>query len=188
VSPRRITALALALVAVGIVATKFLGAAGARTQAMREEACGALRPQQLPAHLRGGAEAPDFELTDANGKKWSLRELRGRPVLINFWATWCAPCVEEMPTLETLNQHAGDLVVLTVSVDESWEPVKKFFGAKGTKLAVLLDSEKVAAKKYGSEKFPETFLIDREGKVQKFFWQARWDSAEAALCLDTLRR
>jgi thiol-disulfide isomerase/thioredoxin len=57
---------------------------------MRDEACRALAPEPLAAALKVGQEAPDFELPDVTGKKWSLRSLRGRPVLLNFWATWCA--------------------------------------------------------------------------------------------------
>ena len=78
--------------------------------------------------MKPGQEAPDFELQDATGQKLSLRSLRGKPVLLNFWATWCAPCVEEMPSLENLAGRVGDsLHVVTVSVDEDWETVKKFF-------------------------------------------------------------
>ena len=154
---------------------------------MRAEACAALKPQPFAQAVKPEQEAPDFELADATGKKWSLRALRGKPVLLNFWATWCAPCVEEMPSLENLNKRVGDkLTVLTVSVDEDWEAVKKFF-PRGTGLSVLLDSSKEIPKRFGTEKFPETFLIDSQGRLQKLFYQAKWDSAEAALCLDNLR-
>jgi peroxiredoxin len=184
---RQLAVLAIVLVLLGVMASQFLQAAGSRVQAMREEACRALGPRELPKQLQG-QEAPDFELPDSTGKMWSLKSLRGRPVLLNFWATWCPPCVEEMPTLENLNKRSGDLVVLTVSVDEDWEVIRKFFGAKGTELPILLDAEREVAKRYGTEKFPETFLIDPDGQARHFFWQAKWDSAEALLCLETLRK
>jgi peroxiredoxin len=138
--------------------------------------------------LKVGQEAPDFELADPSGKKVSLRSLRGRPVLLNFWATWCQPCVEEMPALESLVRHGGasHITVITVSVDESWDVVNKFFPS-GTALKVLLDTSKEVPKKYGTEKYPETFLIDSQGRVQQLFYQRRWDSAEALLCLESLR-
>ena len=170
----------------GFFAARFLQAAGTRAAAMRAEACQALGPQTMAASLKPGMEAPDFELADANGKKLSLRSLRGKPVLLNFWATWCAPCVEEMPSLENLHKRVGDdLAVVTVSVDEDWAAVKKFF-PKGTSLPILLDTSKEVPKRYGSEKYPETFLIDSQGRLTQLLYQVKWDGAEAALCLENL--
>jgi peroxiredoxin len=182
----RLALVAGIVLVMGFLAARFLQAAGIRAEAMRAEACQSLGPQTMVASLKPGMEAPDFELADANGKKLSLRSLRGKPVLLNFWATWCAPCVEEMPSLENLHDRLGDkLAVVTVSVDEDWAAVKKFF-PKGTSLPVLLDASKEVPKRYGSEKFPETFLIDSQGKLQQLIYQAKWDGAEAALCLENL--
>ena len=182
----RMAVLGVVLLAASFLAVSFLRAAGARARSMRAEACKSLRPQGM-TKVQPGQEAPDFELTDASGKKWSLRQLRGRPVLLNFWATWCAPCVEEIPSLENLARRSSDdLTVLAVSVDEDWETVKKFF-PKGTGLSVLLDTSKEIPKKFGTEKYPETFLIDSQGRLTQMFHQARWDGAEAALCLESLR-
>jgi thiol-disulfide isomerase/thioredoxin len=182
----RTIVLAAVFLSVAFLAARFLQAAGTRARAMRAEACQALKPQELAKGLKRGQEAPDFELSDATGKKWSLRSLRGRPVLLNFWATWCPPCIEEMPSLENLSQRLSDkLTVLTVSVDEDWDAVKKFF-PRGTSLSVLLDTSKEIPKKFGTDKYPETFLIDSQGRVQQLFYQAKWDGAEAALCLDNL--
>lgn len=178
--------LLVVLLAAAFLAVSFLQAAAARARSMRSEACRALRPQTM-TKVKPGDPAPDFELTDAKGKKWSLRSLRGKPVLLNFWATWCAPCVEEVPSLENLASRSSDsLTVLAVSLDEDWETVKKFF-PKGTGLNVLLDESKEIPKKFGTEKYPETFLIDSEGRLTQLFHQARWDGAEAALCLESLR-
>jgi cytochrome c biogenesis protein CcmG, thiol:disulfide interchange protein DsbE len=182
----RTAVLAVVLLAAAFLAVSFLQAAAARARSMRVEACRSLRPQPM-TKVKPGQEAPDFEGTDASGKKWSLRSLRGRPVLLNFWATWCAPCVEEVPSLENLARRSGeDLTVLAVSLDEDWDTVKKFF-PKGTTLSVLLDTTKEIPKKFGTEKYPETFLIDSQGKLSQLFHQAKWDSAEAALCLESLR-
>ena len=83
-------------------------------------------PDPLAPELRG--RAPDFELADAAGKKWSLRALRGRPVLVSFWATWCPPCVREMPSLDALARRLGDrAAILAVSVDENWEAIASSF-------------------------------------------------------------
>jgi thiol-disulfide isomerase/thioredoxin len=184
-SRRRLAVLVLVLPAVAFLAVRFIHAAGSRARAMRSEACQALSPQPM-VKVKPGQEAPDFTLKDASGRSWSLRSLRGRPVLLNFWATWCPPCVEEMPSLENLSRRIGDrLTVITVSVDEDWETVKKFFPG-GTSLSVLLDRDKEVPKRYGTEKYPETFLIDSAGRLQKLFFQAKWDSAEAALCLENV--
>jgi cytochrome c biogenesis protein CcmG, thiol:disulfide interchange protein DsbE len=185
---RRLAVLVMVVPAVAFLAVRFIHAAGNRARAMRAEACRALSPQTMvAAKVKPGDEAPDFSLKDASGKTRTLRELRGRPVLLNFWATWCPPCVEEMPSLENLSRRAGDrLAVLTVSLDEDWETVKKFF-PRGTSLSIVLDSEKEVPKRYGTEKYPETFLIDSAGKLQHLFYQAKWDSAEAALCLESLK-
>jgi peroxiredoxin len=185
---RRLTVLVVVVPAIAFLAVRFIHAAGNRAKAMRSEACRALNPQKMvAAKVKPGDEAPDFSLKDASGKPWSLRALRGRPVLLNFWATWCPPCVEEMPSLENLSRRVGDsLTVVTVSLDEDWETVKKFF-PRGTTLSILLDSDKEVPKRYGTEKYPETFLIDSTGRLQHLFYQAKWDSAEAALCLESLK-
>jgi thiol-disulfide isomerase/thioredoxin len=186
ISKARGVVLGVVFLSVAFLAVRFLQAAGNRARAMRVEACQALKPQELAKVLKRGQEAPDFELSDATGKKWSLRALRGKPVLLNFWATWCPPCIEEMPSLENLSRRLADkLTVLTVSVDEDWDAVKKFF-PRGTSLSVLLDTSKDVPKKFGTDKYPETFLIDSQGRVQQLFYQAKWDGAEAALCLDNL--
>jgi peroxiredoxin len=185
-SRQRLVVLAIVVPAVAFLAVRFIHAAGTRARAMRSEACRALTPQTM-TKVKPGQEAPDFTLKDASGRSFTLSALRGRPVLLNFWATWCAPCVEEMPSLENLVGRVGDrLNIITVSVDEDWETVKKFF-PRGTSLSVLLDTSKEIPKKYGTEKFPETFLIDSTGRLQQLFYQAKWDSAEAALCLESLR-
>lgn len=156
-------------------------------QAAQAGACEELGPQRLdrPSVGRGG-QAPDFELTDMNGKRWSLASLRGQPVLLNFWATWCKPCAQEIPALANIAHRLdGRIRVLTVSVDQPREAVKKFFPS-GTRLAVLLDSRKEVSGRYGAEKFPETFLIDSKGRVQWLFYQTKWDSPEAEHCLAEL--
>jgi len=136
--------------------------------------------------VRQGQAAPNFELRDAAGRGVALRSLRARPVLINFWATWCTPCAKELPALEKLSREMGvRLAVVAVSVDSDWAPVRKFF-ASGTDLHVLLDKDKTVAKRFGTEKFPETFLIDSSGRLVQLFYQAEWDSADAIACVKSL--
>jgi peroxiredoxin len=182
-SPRQVAGLALVAALTGLISVQFFKAAADTTARGRDNACRALGPNPLPASMRGGAH-PDFALPDANGKTWSLAALRGRPVVLNFWATWCAPCVEEMPALEQLARHLGDdAVVLAVSVDDAWEKVTKFF-PRGTPLSIVLDAKAEVPKTFGTEKYPETFLIDREGRVRHYIVNKRkWDGAEAIDCV-----
>lgn len=89
--------------------------------------------------------------------------------------------------MEELARRLGDrAVVLAVSVDENWDLVKNFFGARGTPLSLLLDVSKEVPKRYGTEKYPETFLIDSRGVVQQYFINKRkWDVGEALFCVDS---
>jgi peroxiredoxin len=134
-------------------------------------------------------QAADFTLTDMQGTSWTLKNLKGKVVLVNFWATWCPPCVEEVPAMEDLAHRLEktDIRMLAVSVDESWDIVKRFF-ANGTKMGVLLDLSKNVPKSYGTEKYPESFMIDASGKVRHYFINKRdWSKPEALACLESLR-
>jgi peroxiredoxin len=131
---------------------------------------------------------PDFELPDLAGKKVSLRSLRGKPVLVSFFATWCPPCVEEAPTLEVLAQRIGDAAsIMVVSVDEDLQALEKFY-AKGSSAIVLRDESRKVPTSFGTSKFPESFLIDPAGKVRHAFINKRdWSVPEAAACVLGLR-
>ena len=114
---------------------------------------------------------------------------RGHPVLLNFWATWCPPCVDEVPSLEDLARKLDgtDLRMLAVSVDDDWGAIRRFF-PKGSAIGVLLDTSHDIPKKFGTEKFPESFLIDAAGRVRYYFINKRdWSRPEAVACLESLR-
>jgi peroxiredoxin len=183
---RRLIAWLIVAAAGAFVGVGFFRAASETAESTRGNACRTMNPDPVPAALRN-QEAPDFELADVTGRRWSLRSLRGRPVLLNFWATWCPPCVEEMPSMEDLSQAVGDkAVVLAVSVDENWDTLRRFF-PRGTPLSVLLDASKELPKKYGTEKYPESFLIDPAGHVRHYFINTRkWNEPEAAACLESV--
>jgi len=122
-------------------------------------------------------EFMDFELPDEAGKKVKLSDFKGEVVLLHFWATWCKPCMQEVPSLERLTGRSDSmgLKVLAVSVDNSFEDIKKTM--PDIKLNVLLDSERKVATKYGTLKFPETWVIDKNGKiVARFIGSRNWDS------------
>lgn len=130
-----------------------------------------------------GAEAPPFRLTSLAGDEVDLASYRGKVVVLNFWATWCPPCVTEMPSLERLHRSLGPegLAVVTVSTDEDEEILKEFVARYGLSLPVLLDpGGRTAAAAYRTAGFPETFVLDRQGVLLRHYvGPAEWDTPEA---------
>jgi peroxiredoxin len=108
----------------------------------------------------------DFTLTDLNGKPWTLHDLRGKVVLVNFWATWCPPCRKEMPDIQKLSSRfAKDgLVVLAIS-DEEVAKVKPFIANAKYTYPILLDTGRKVSDALDVEGIPKTFIYDREGKL-----------------------
>ncbi len=109
--------------------------------------------------------APALALNDLDGKAWSLAALKGRPVLLNFWASWCEPCRAEMPSLELLqtrHEKAG-LVILSVNYQEPLPKIRRFLETLPFSLPILLDREGEAAAAWTTRVFPSTVLIDRAG-------------------------
>jgi thiol-disulfide isomerase/thioredoxin len=179
---RQIAGVAVVAAAAGLLAVRFLAGAADTAALARGNACRALAPDPVSPALRG--QAPGFELRDIAGRAWSPAKLLGRPVLVSFWATWCQPCVEEMPSLEALARELGDrATVLAVSVDEDWDAIRRFF-PRGTPLTVLLDPAATVPGRYGTSKYPESFLIGRDGRVRHAFINQRdWSIPEAAMCV-----
>lgn len=115
-----------------------------------------------------GQAAPSFTLADPSGQSVALESLRGKVVVLDFWATWCPPCRKGLPHLDKLaQQHAEDgVVVYAVNLKESSDKAKGFMDKEGLKLNVLMDSKGEVAKLYRVQGIPQTVVIDREGKVQ----------------------
>jgi peroxiredoxin len=108
----------------------------------------------------------DFTLTDLQGKNWALRDLRGKVVLVNFWATWCPPCRKEMPDLDALYQKFKDqgLVILAIS-DEDATKVKPFLAERPVTYPILLDPGRKVNDVFHIDGIPKSFVYDREGKL-----------------------
>lgn len=128
-------------------------------------------PQQHGARLvvfNRPLPAPGFELKDPDGAPVRLADLRGRFVLLNFWATWCPPCVKEMPSMERLAGEMADapFTVLGISLDaEGAAKVKPFLARIGVTFPIALDPESEVADAYGANDLPSTFFIDPKGRV-----------------------
>jgi peroxiredoxin len=133
--------------------------------------------------IRDGDRAPEFTLPSLDGKSVSLSSYRGKVVMVHFWATWCPPCIEELPTLESLYRaYVGkDLEILAVSVDEGGAgAVGRFMQKNRFALPVLLNPDQSVSRRYCTLKFPETYLIDRDGIVRrKVIGAADWTSPAA---------
>lgn len=125
---------------------------------------------QVPqtAGVSVGKSAPNFTLKTLEGKEISLSDLRGKVVLVNFWATWCPPCREEMPLFEEVYKKYKNrgFEILAISTDTSADAVKEFVKEFKVSFPVLMDDGKVSSS-YGIQGLPTSFLIDREGKVIK---------------------
>ena len=121
-----------------------------------------------PSGARVGEPAPDFQLENLAGQSISISDLQGKPVLLNFWATWCSPCRAEMPYLQQIYEEWSDkgLVLLAIDIGEGPSQIKEFLEANNLSLPVLLDSDKSVAQKYNIWGIPTTFFIDKDGIIQ----------------------
>jgi peroxiredoxin len=125
-------------------------------------------PSAPATGIQVGNLAPNFQLNNLEGKPVSLGDLRGKPVILNFWATWCQPCVSEMPFLQIVyeEQSAEGLVLLAINIDGTSSQVKEFLQGHNLSLPVLLDTKQDVAQRYNIQYIPTTFFIDKEGIIQ----------------------
>jgi cytochrome c biogenesis protein CcmG, thiol:disulfide interchange protein DsbE len=124
--------------------------------------------------------APDFTLQDSQTKV-ELSQLRGQVVVLNFWGTFCPPCVEEMPSLVEMQRHmrSKGVVVLAISIDEDENAYRRFLKEHNIDLLTVRDAEQRIPPLYGTHGWPETFIIDRHGVMQrKFIGAVDWTDPE----------
>jgi thiol-disulfide isomerase/thioredoxin len=135
--------------------------------------------------------APALQALDLQGKTWTLAGLRGRAVLLNFWATWCPPCRAEMPSLQQLAEIYGpdQLQVLAVNVAEGPRRINQYLQSSGLNLTVLLDPQGETARAWGATVLPTTILIDAEGRPrQRVRGEVDWTGSEALALVEPLLR
>jgi thiol-disulfide isomerase/thioredoxin len=167
----------------------FAASLGPATEAQAEAPCRALEP--VP---RSGP-APEFTVEDLAGNKQTLQDLRGKFVIVNFWATWCEPCIREWPQLDRLAERlalAGrdDVAVLAISVDEDRTKVAPFLermGLSQTGVRVLWDPTAKLHNAYGSEKLPDTYFVGRDGELIHAYINVRdWGRPAAYRCVESM--
>ena len=129
---------------------------------------------------RIGESAPDFSLQDST-RTVALHDFKGKVVVLNFWATWCPPCVDEMPSLVQMQSRLHDkgVTVLAVSVDVDENAYNKFLKDHAVDLLSVRDPNQKSNSLYGTFKYPETYIIDRDGVVRrKFIGPVNWTQPE----------
>ena len=133
-----------------------------------------------------GQVAPDFTVSD-DTSSIHLADYRGKVVLLNFWATWCPPCVQEMPGLIELHHDRPDLAILAVSIDEDEDAYKHYLDRRHIDLISVRDPNQTAAKLYHTEGWPETYIIDRQGVIRrKLVGDPDWSNPEIRAYLRSL--
>jgi len=143
--------------------------------------------RQFQARVVVGQPVPEFALTDIKGRKWNLADLRGKVVLINFWATWCSPCREEMPSMEALNRRLPDTSFQMLTILYNDRPEFAYNLAKKIEFTapIIVDTGSELATQYGLTGVPETFIIDTRGVLrEKFIGPQKWDSPDVIAMLE----
>lgn len=147
--------------------------------------CRALAPED-----RTG-EAPEWTVQDLSGNEVSLSDFKGKFVVLNFWATWCEPCITEWPQINQLAERfseSDDIVVIAMSIDQDRESIAPFLDRMSlgeSPATVLWDPTQKLHNRYGTEKIPDTYFVDEEGQIAGVFVNVRkWGSPEAYHCVD----
>ena len=128
-----------------------------------------------------GKPAPNLDTVDMKGDVWSLSKQKGQVVFVNFWATWCAPCREEMPSMQQLyaKMPKDKFKMVALYNRDKPELVKNFVTKLGITIPILDDQQNILGERYGLTGLPETFIVDKKGVIrEKFIGPKEWDSPE----------
>jgi cytochrome c biogenesis protein CcmG, thiol:disulfide interchange protein DsbE len=149
-----------------------------------------IKPVQSPKTAQVGSVTHDFELIDHNRNRISLSSMKGSVVFINFWATWCASCVEEMPAIERMYRNISgnsSFKVVSILYKDDLDRALNFMQQNGFTFPVYLNTDDSAARIFGITGIPETFIIDKRGMLRnKVIGPADWDSPRALEIIQTL--
>jgi thiol-disulfide isomerase/thioredoxin len=181
---RRIKKLSLAMALAAIAGVAVGQVAQRRRDAELDSARIAVRADQLRPEA-----AIDFALPALGGGTLHLGELKGKVLLVTFWATWCPPCRAEEPSLRRLTRRFSpeSFQLVTVSVDEDWDAVDRFFAGRKPPYAVALDRDSAVARSWGTSRFPESYVLDARGNLRLKFVGARdWTDLDTLTLLHSL--
>jgi peroxiredoxin len=149
-----------------------------------------LKPSEGQAGIAKLSAEKSLNVFTRDGNKVNLSKLKGKIVLVHFWATWCPPCVDELPELDKFwNRYRNNpgVALYSVSVDDTWEAIDTFKKQHPFDLPLYRDPQSKTANKFGTTKFPETYIADREGKVLYHLSQPiDWDTPEVFQNIDAL--
>jgi cytochrome c biogenesis protein CcmG, thiol:disulfide interchange protein DsbE len=133
-----------------------------------------------------GKPAPDFTVTD-DTSSMHLASYRGQVVLLNFWGSWCAPCIAELPSLQQFHHQHPEYPILAVSIDEDESAYRRFLLQRHVDFTTVWDPKETASTLYHTTGWPETFIIDRQGQIRRRFIGATdWNDPEIIRFLKTL--
>jgi thiol-disulfide isomerase/thioredoxin len=135
--------------------------------------------------------APEFELADLDNKLHRLSEYRGKVVLVNFWASWCVPCITEMPGMQRLADTLKDqpFEILAINVSDTENRIREFLRRMDLRLTILMDLNGEAFKAWQGKVLPASFLLDRSGRIRyQVIGPLEWDSNEAGKVIEELLR
>ncbi len=133
-----------------------------------------------------GRKAPDFTVSDGT-KTVRLSDYRGKVVLLNFWASWCGPCIQETPALEQLHHDSPDLQIVGVSIDTDADSYHRFLKHFNVDITTVMDPGQTAARLYHTDGWPETYIIDRTGVIRrKVVGDPDWSNPEIRAFLKNL--
>ena len=147
--------------------------------------------QGSPQGIGAGDEAPDFTLPALGGSSLALHDFREHVVVLNFWATWCPPCVDEVPSLRKFAEQMrlAGVVVIGVSADRNRAAVEKFTADNRLSYPIAHDSSQTVAARYGTFKYPETYIIGRDGRVaRKIVGAVDWQNPSLLSAVQQLAR
>jgi peroxiredoxin len=151
----------------------------------------ATRAAAEPLRPWSGIATPPIELNDVDGKAHRLADYRGKVVLVNFWATWCEPCREEMPSIERLREKLAQrpFVVLAVNVGESASAARKFAATLPLGFPLLLDADTKTSRAWGARVLPATFVVGPDGVARYMYYGALdWSQPDVVATIEKLIR
>jgi thiol-disulfide isomerase/thioredoxin len=176
------------LTAAGLILLLAFAVSAAPNDPVEPEVIRAFRNAGLPVE-QNGIRPIDFELFLLDGTRAKLADLRGRPVMLNFWATWCGPCRAEMPSMEAVYKRLKDrgFGILAVNVGENSGQVSPFMGRYKLSFPVALDTTSQVSTRYGIQAIPTTYIIDKRGLIiSRVVGSIDWNTPEIIAAFETL--